>query len=291
MKKLTSALLCMVLLLPLFISVGAAEPKIVDNADLLTSQEESLLEHIAQQIAQDYGMDVVIVTVDGLDGKSPEAFADDYFDDNGYGIGSSFSGVLLLISMEERDWAISTCGDAIYALTDYGIQQLFSAFAPDLSAGRYFEAFSVYLDELPRYFKALQNDDPIDGNQGYYDGPGSYYPGTSDDVVYYPEKITAGEVFSKILLALVIGCAVGGVAVWAMSSPMKSAKMQSGADHYFIRSSYAMRSHQDFYLYGNTSRVRRSQNNNGGGHGGRGGGSSVHRSSGGRSHGGGHGKF
>lgn len=296
MKKITASLLCLLLMLTLFITATATEPKIVDYADLLTAGEEAKLEQKAQQIVSEYQMDVVIVTVESLGSKTSEAYADDYFDYNGYGIGEDYSGVLLLISMEERDWAISTCGDAIYALTDYGIQKLFSSFSSDLSAGYYYDAFDTYLDELPGYFEALSNDTPVDGYPGDYDGPGTYYPGTSDDIIYYPNyrhQVTAGEIIGKLLLALVIGCAVAALVVWLMAMPMKSTKKQSGADNYIQQSSFHLRSCQDFFLYSRTSRVRRSEDS-GGGHGGgghRSGGSSVHRSSSGRSHGGGHGKF
>lgn len=298
MKKMTASLLCLLLLAALFITASAAEPKIVDKADLLTDQEEQKLEEKARQIVSDYQMDVVIVTVDGLGSKTSEQYADDYFDYNGYGIGDDYSGVLLLISMEERDWAISTCGDAIYALTDYGIQQIFSSFSMDLSAGYYYDAFDTFLDALPGYFEALSHDTPIDGNQGGYEGPGSYYPGTSDDVIYYPgyqHKVTAGEVFGKILIALLVGCGVAGLVVWLMGRSMRTARAQSSADDYIQHSSFHLRSCQDFFLYSRTSRVRRAEDSDhgsrGGGHHGGGGGSSVHRSSSGRSHGGGHGKF
>lgn len=295
MKKWITALLCIALVLVLPMGALAAPPKIVDDADLLTYDEEAKLEQKAQQIVNEYHMDVVIVTVDDLDGKTSEAYADDYFDYNGYGIGPNYSGVLLLISMAERDWAISTCGDAIYALTDYGIQSLFESFASDLSAGYYYDAFDTFLDELPDYFDALANGDPVDGTPGDYDGPGSYIPGTSEDVVYYPDRpihISASEILFKILIALLIGAVVGGIVVLIMRGTMKTAKKQSGADNYLLQNSFDLRSRQDFFLYSQTSRVARSQNNGGGAGGSRGGGgSSVHHSSSGRSHGGGHGKF
>ena len=77
MKKLTSALLGILLIFALCIGAAAAEPKIVDKADLLSGYEESVLEQVAQQFVSDYAIDVVIVTVDGLDGKSGDAYADD----------------------------------------------------------------------------------------------------------------------------------------------------------------------------------------------------------------------
>ena len=55
-------------------------PKIMDEAGLLTEEERAELEERAQSIANAYGMDVVIVTNDSLDGKTATEYADDYFD-------------------------------------------------------------------------------------------------------------------------------------------------------------------------------------------------------------------
>lgn len=70
-------------------------PKIIDNAGLLTSNEESNLEYLAQSIVSFYEMDVVILTVDNTNGADVTTYADNYFDYNDYGIGDDNSGVLL----------------------------------------------------------------------------------------------------------------------------------------------------------------------------------------------------
>ena len=61
------------------------------------------------------------VTADTINGETPMAYADDYYDYNGYGAGADNDGILLLLSMEDRDWWISTTGYGIDAFTDYGI--------------------------------------------------------------------------------------------------------------------------------------------------------------------------
>lgn len=287
-KRILLLLLCFSLLLP--VTVHAANPKVIDDADLLTNQETDLLESSAQSLADTYQMDVVILTVDSLGGKTSEAYADDYFDYNGYGIGDDFSGILLLVSMEQRDWSISTCGEAIYAVTDYGIESLAEVFLPYLSNGRYYDAFRIYLQELETYFKAYRSGDPIDGYIGSYDGQGTYQPGTQDEIVYYEEPFGFSDVMVRLLVALVIGAVIAGIVLLVMRGRMNTAKQQSGAKNYMVSGSYNLYRCQDFYLYSRTSRTRKQENNSSGGHGG-GGGSSVHHSSSGRSHGGGHGKF
>lgn len=287
-KRILLLLLSFSLLLP--VTVHAANPKVIDDADLLTNQETDLLESSAQSLADTYQMDVVILTVDSLGGKTSEAYADDYFDYNGYGIGDDFSGILLLVSMEQRDWSISTCGEAIYAVTDYGIESLAEVFLPYLPNGRYYDAFRIYLQELETYFKAYRSGDPIDGYIGSYDGPGTYQPGTQDEIVYYEEPFGFSDVMVRLLVALVIGAVIAGIVLLVMRGRMNTAKQQSGAKNYMVSGSYNLYRCQDFYLYSRTSRTRKQENNSSGGHGG-GGGSSVHHSSSGRSHGGGHGKF
>ena len=285
MKKIVSLLLCLCLsvLLPFPAAAQSTEPYIVDDADLLTPDQEAALEAMAESIGDEYQIYPIIVTVDSLNGAYVESFADDYYDNN-YGYDS---GILLLLAMDTREWAISTCGDAIYALTDYGLQELFSAMAGYLSENEFYEAFDAYLSELPRYFEAFEMGEPIDGYQGGYDGPGTYEPGSRDDVIYYDRAPGLSDYLRIIFLSLLIGAAVGGIAILVMRGQMNTAKAQSGASSYLVDNSFDLTRRLDIFLYSRVNRTRRAQDSNGG----RGGGSSVHRSSGGRSHGGSHGRF
>lgn len=277
MKRLITLLICIVLLCPV-LTAQAATPQIIDDADLLLYGEITLLEEQAAAITDTYGMDVVILTVDSTNGTYIETFADDFYDNNGYGIGEDGSGVLLVLAMDTREWAISTCGDAIYAITDFGVQALFEDMAPYLSEDRYFEAFDTYLKVLPYYFEAWENGSPIDGWAGNYEGPGSVEIVTREDVVYYEED-------PPYLAAPVIGVFLAAIIVWIMRASMNTKRPQHSAVDYLNRDSYQLRRHQDIFLYSQVRKVRKQQQSSGGG------GSSVHRSSGGRSHGGGHGRF
>ena len=84
------------------------KPLLVDDAGLLTEEESNALLNKLEDISQKYENEVGIVTVNSLEGKTAEAYADDYYDYNGYGYGENDDGLLLLISMGEREWAIST---------------------------------------------------------------------------------------------------------------------------------------------------------------------------------------
>lgn len=251
---------------------GASDlPLVFDNAGLLTPEEERNLEDKAQTLGEEYGLDAAILTVDRLNGKRPQDYADDFYDDQGYGD----DGVLFLLAMEERDWYISTCGQAIYALTDYSIQQLGDTLVPYLSDGDYYAAFDLFLRSLPGYMDALEQGAPIDGNS---DGR---YRGGQETVVYYERESSP-----NVLLAAALGLAAAAVTVGTMAWRMNSRRPKYSAGDYLQPGSYHLRRKEDLFLYSRVSKVRRQENNSHGG-----GGSSVHMSSGGRSHGGGGGKF
>ena len=95
MKKLISVILLMMLLSGLCISAGAAEteaPLVVDNAGVLTADEIADLTEKADSLRYIYEMDVVILVVKDIGGKSAQDFTDDYYDYNGYGYGDGSYG-------------------------------------------------------------------------------------------------------------------------------------------------------------------------------------------------------
>ena len=269
-------LLCIALIAGLVLTANASVlgAQIIDIADLFSDQEQIELESKADSLMERYGMDVVILTIDSLDGKSPQDYADDFYDNNGYGD----DGLLFLLSMEERDWYISTCGDAIYAVTDYGAQQLGNVALPYLSDGEYYEAFDAYLDELPYYFDALESGKPIDG---YADYSGDYYHGDQEEIVYYEEEFEPYFPFS-----LLCGIVISGIVVLIMRLSMNTKRAQRSASDYIVDGSWKLTQHSDIFLYSNVTKTRKQDPPES-----KGGGSSVHRSSSGRRHGGGGGKF
>ena len=94
--------------------------RLADFADLLDADQEEELKTKLDQISEDYNCDVVIDIEESIDGATPMDYADDFFDYNDYGMGSDKSGILLLLTMEERKWWMSTHGEAIQIFTDAG---------------------------------------------------------------------------------------------------------------------------------------------------------------------------
>ncbi len=255
MRKLLCAALVFILLLTALPSVLAANSRVIDEADLLTSEETRKLDDIAENLANTYGIDAVIVTVRDLGGKSLQAYADDFFDYNGCGMGDDDSGVLLLISMAERDWYVSTHAQGTEAVTYDDIGDLEEEMVPYLSDGDYYGGFAAYLQFLESEF--------------------DYYR-------TYESGITFKGFAVRLVIALVIGAVIALIALLVMRSCMNTAKPQQGASHYMKKDTYELYRCHDIFLYSRTTKTAKAQSSGSGG---------THRSSSGRSHGGRGGKF
>lgn len=276
MKQKLRIILCLLVLISILaVTVAAADNTyVIDNADLLSDSEEAALESVISDLRWIYEMDIVLLTEPSLYGSRPQDHADDFYDRHGY----ADDGLLFLLSMEERDWYISTCGNAIYALTDYGIQALADQVLPYLSQGAYYDGFEVFLGALPEYFDAYVSGDPIDG---YADYSGDYYHGDQDEILYTEEEFTP-----SFFLSLIAGVVIAAISVAVMGFGMRTSRPQRSAGVYLLDNTYRLAVQKDMYLYSNISKVKKPENNSRPG-----GGSSVHRSGSGRSHGGGGGKF
>lgn len=262
MKKITSLLIILLLAASLTVTAFAAggSPKIIDNANVLSSAEEAMLETQALALVNKYDMDVVILIEDSIGYQNVTDYADDYFDYNGYGVGSKHSGVLFLLDMDEREWAISTCGNTIDALTDYGQEQIMDKVLDYLGNDEYYDGFCAYLELLDEYFEAYEKGEPIDQQRDLFD------------------------IIFDLFVALGIGAVAGGITITIMKAGMKTVRPQRGAQSYVKDGSFKLTKQRDMFLYSNTSRTRKQSSSSGGG-------SSTHRSSSGRSHGGSRGRF
>jgi len=250
--------------------------RVVDQAGLLTFEEISDLEARAGRIVAEYGFDVVIVTARGLDGKTRAAYADDFYDYNGYGVGPDADGILILVSEEGR-W-MSTCGYGITAFTDHNIQVIGQEIGPIFDRGRVYEGFSTFLTRVEECL--------VWARSGAYEDAPAEPPSYSSDSPAYRYGPDMGKV---LLIGGGIGLVIALIVVSIMKAGMKTARPQAAAHDYVRKDSFRLIQQGDLFLYSNTVRKLKPQDDNntrsGGGFGG--GGSSTHTSSSGRTHGGG----
>ena len=140
-RKMTSVLIALLLMVTVLLPVSAeAFSFVADEAGLFSGQETAVLEEKAAALNSTYGIHAVILTLDSLGGARAQDYADDYYESTGYGD----NGVLFLLAMEEREWYISTTGKMIYALTDYGIQQIGEGSVAFFGEGAWYNGFIAH---------------------------------------------------------------------------------------------------------------------------------------------------
>ncbi len=146
LRSLCAALAALVLLValaaPAFAADGFADLyyRMNDSAEVLTEDEDGELEASLEELSVRQSFDVIIATIDSLESEgctSMEEYADDLYDYCQFGYGENRDGVLLLVSIGDRKWHISTCGYGITAFTDAGIQYLGEQMTPDMADGDY----------------------------------------------------------------------------------------------------------------------------------------------------------
>lgn len=264
MKKIIAFVLALFLVCIGVLASNASLPRLVDEADLLSDSEETVLLEKLDQISEERECDVVIVTVESLNGVEVTAAADDFYDYNYYGYGPDYDGILFLISMEERQFATSTFGFGIEAFTDYGQDMILEEVVPYLSDGDYNKAFLTFAVLCDEYLEAARNGQAYDvGNEKF-----SFEP-------------------MWILIALASGLVVAFIYTGTLKAQLNNVKMNNSAANYVENNSLKMAVSTDMFLYRNVTRTARPKDNGSSS----GGGSSLRSSSSGRSHGGRSGSF
>ena len=308
MKRLPVLLLALALLFAFSVCAAASgeipaerqKSLLVDDADLLSPDEEAALLPLLEEKSAAVGADIAVVTVNDTDGQDVENFAYDYYDYNGYGQGEDNDGVLLLISMEERDYWIVTTGYCIEAITDYGLEKIQNDFLPSLSYGNYIDAFRTFAADCETLIAAARQgnvydlyhseDDPENTYGGYYNDASNYYDGES----YLPQNYHPFNVGANALLALVIGFVLALITVLSMKGKLQTVRRRYEASNYVVPGSLALRANDDRFLYSTVSQTaipQHTEDHSSHGGGFSGGGSHTSFGSSGVSHGGGGGKF
>ena len=127
--------------------------RVFDYADLFSESEINLLEEEIQSFQKDFHADFVVLTINDAQGKSAQEYADDFYDENNFGIGSEKDGILFLIDMDHRVPHISTCGNMIDYLTDQRCEMLLDSIHSSLVDGDYITSVTSLLSGIEQYDK------------------------------------------------------------------------------------------------------------------------------------------
>ena len=248
--------------------------RVADLAGVIGADRLRSLNALADEVSEKYQCDVAVAFVSSLDGRDIVRYSDNFFLDNGYGMGLDRNGILLLISVGDREYNESTHGNAIEAFTDYGLTNYLEPnFLRYISNGRddWAGAAEQFINDAGVLLKQARDGNPYD-----YSAP------------QREQKSFRETAPLAALISAVIGFFSGGIPTGAMKRQMKSVEKEYGAANY-ARGGLNLRARDDRFLYANVSKTRiqrDTEHRSGGG----GGGSTVHHTSG-HTFGGSHGKF
>ena len=276
-KKLIPILLAL-LLLP---AIALAEAQVIDDAGLFSADEVASMEQIISRIESKHQVDMVVLTTNRVPDDYSESmrkvrdYADNFYDQGGYGMGEDNSGMLILLDMNNRVMWLSTGGVMMEYINDSREEEILDEASHHLSWDDYGDAMIAALSKVEKLME-----------KGRAEGTFLYDEVTGKRLGGIYNALTSGE----ILLAGISGAAVAGV-VWLCVSACYNLKGSTYSYDQDANSAVHLTQDDETYVRQFTTRAPRSNGSHGPRSGGRSGGSGVHRSSGGVSHGGGGRRF
>jgi uncharacterized protein len=221
--------LCLSLAVSAFAVSGA---EIYDEADLLSSAEETQIAEKLSKIGEQFDAQIVIMTVPTSDG-SIDTFVEDVYDSMNMGCGENRDGVLLLVCMDPREYRILSNGYAGEAIGMDQIDAISEAIVSNLSDGDYADAFITFADNCAYYL------------DGYLNG--------------YP--FNAGK---NLVVALIIGVVAGVIVAFVLKKQLKSVRQQKQANVYIKSGSMQITASRDLFLYREVSKTKKASTNSSG---------------------------
>ena len=232
-RKLLAMFLVAMLCISLAISASAAsEADIYDEADLLSSAEETQIAEKLADISARFDAQIVIMTVPASDG-SLDTFVEDVYDSMHMGCGENRDGVLLLVCMDSREYRILSNGFAGEAIGMDQTDAMGDAIVSDLSDGNYADAFIIFADKCAYYLDGYLNGFPF-------------------------------PVGKNLLIALIVGIAAGIIVAFILKNQLKSVRQQKRANVYIKPGSMKITTRSDLFLYREVSRTQKQSSNSSG---------------------------
>ena len=234
---------------------GLEAARVVDEADLLTADEEKALDAKLAAVEQSHKVRILIGTMQDTGGAALGKVANNVVDQ----IPADNGTIVLLLSMKERDWYISTDNKMRTRITDgKGIEYLSGEFLPDLKEGKYaaaFTAFAATTDEMLTYYE--KEGEPYD----------------------------PANALNLMALGIALACALilGGTIYYMLYEYESNVRSAAEADAYLNHDSFRLTRSEDDFLYTTVTRRTKEKSSSSG--------SNVSTSSRDSSHGGGGGKF
>lgn len=225
---------------------GEKPPLFLDLEGLVDYAEADAILARLQEVSDKHDFDVAIAVMPWLDERDAVYYAADFYEDNAYGRGANSDGCLLLLAMEERDFAFVSFGRGESVFTPSGQAYLDTFFLPKLSAGQYAEAFMGFADGADEFLTAEAEGRPYNADT---------IPGEPEATSKKRGILSIGSIIVSFITSLFV---TGGY-----KSQLKSVRGQAGAAQYIRPGSLNVTGKKDVFLYTKTARTPRVKSSSG----------------------------
>jgi uncharacterized protein len=142
------------------------------------------------------------------------------------GYGRHNDGILLLVSMDPREYRIHCRGMGSDAIEEDDLDAMCEAVEAELSDDNYAEAFDVFAEECAYYLDGYVNGFPFD-------------------------------FATNLVICLIIGLVIGVVGAFILKGQLKSVRKKNEANSYVKSGSMQINIHNDIYLYRDITRTKK----------------------------------
>lgn len=229
---------------------------VFDYAGILSDSQAATLEAAAEAVSSQYGCGVYIATLEDMADygyHDIKACSEAFYQELGLGLGSGHDGILLIMSMADRDYALCVSGsDANYAFTDYGKRTLEDEFRDDFREDDWYSGFFDYLSRSEYMLGRAADRDPVD---------------------IQDRQADPGERLMGILFSVLLGLLIALLVCSAIRGRMRSVRTAADADAYVPSGGVQFAVRNDRFVRTTQTRVydpvqKSSGGGGGGGHGG-----------------------
>ncbi len=239
------------LILVMLLPVKAAEFDLVlDEVGLLTDDEYVELNGLAIDITEKYQCEVSIVIIEDLEDNDATEFAKFVYGEYDYGYGGDKSGLMFLISTEDRDCTLIANGYGNTAFTDHGKDVLLDRhILPMLRQDKYYDGFLIYLNQTAEFLEMAKKGRPFDMD--------------TDELL--AEENAKSSFWMKLAITILVPLLIAGVVCFIFLGQMKTAVPQRAADQYIPDGGLNLTRQVDAFLYSSETRRRIEEKSSSGG--------------------------
>lgn len=250
MKKIAFTLLATLMLLSLLSPGLLANASSADRLDLVTDVAGVLsqgqweeLNQWAEDLTEEYKIDVIVLVVEEIEGDDPEEYAWGIFDYYGMGYGTDKSTVMLMLATVSRKVSIVAQGIGNDAFTDYGKDTILDDFlVPQLRNNNWVAAVYAFMEKAEEYLALNAAGKPVDiWIPGGNEGPGTGGTGSGGPVQEDKTLATIATIAIPIAVALIL--------CQAWVGQMKTAVKQRAANLYITAAGLQLTEQTDTFSH------------------------------------------